>query len=88
MGKQQAEISLIKDEIITMKLSKNKLNIIIDADTLIRTHWPKLLVAFILLINIYIAVYYANQPLLESYGFRQTQTALSSYLQWTRKKGQ
>jgi hypothetical protein len=41
--------------------------------------WAPILTAGVAVFAIWIAISYANQPLLESYGFRQTQTALTSY---------
>ncbi len=42
-------------------------------------HWAILLAFFVAIIAAWIAVYYADQPLLEMFAHRQTQTALTSY---------
>lgn len=48
-------------------------------------YWLKLLTALVVLISAIIALCYLHQPLLESYAFRQTQTALTTY--WLLRDG-
>jgi hypothetical protein len=43
------------------------------------THWAAVLAMAVAAHAVWMAVYYANQPLLETNAFRQTQTALTSY---------
>jgi hypothetical protein len=49
------------------------------------SYWAVALAIFVGIFASWIAIHYAGQPLLESYGFRQTQTALTSF--WMIKEG-
>ncbi|MFA6036676.1 MAG: hypothetical protein WC748_00985 [Legionellales bacterium] len=51
----------------------------------INTNWAIFIALAVAIIGIGIAVFYAGQPLLEFFGFRQTQTALTSF--WMLKEG-
>src|SRR5262245_2823689 len=60
--------------------------------TLLRAWLPTLeeralavLALFVVAVSAYVAIAFATQPLLEMHGFRQTQTALTSY--WMLRQG-
>jgi hypothetical protein len=48
-------------------------------------HWAAILAVLIAFFAFYLALAFANQPLLEMYGFRQTQTAITSW--WLIRNG-
>jgi hypothetical protein len=45
----------------------------------VRPYWAPMLAFIVALIATYVALFQADQPLLEYEAFRQTQTALASY---------
>lgn len=51
----------------------------------LKNGWAPVLAIIVAIIAIWIAVFYANQPILERHAFRQTQTALTSY--WMIQEG-
>jgi hypothetical protein len=51
----------------------------------LRSYWAQMLAFIVAVIATYVAIFYADQPLLEREAFRQTQTALTSY--WMIKEG-
>ena len=52
---------------------------------IIQNNWTLILAVMVGFIAIFVTIFFASQPLLEMYGFRQTQTALTSY--WMLKDG-
>ena len=51
----------------------------------LQLYWAPILTISVAIIATWVAVFYAGQPLLERHGFRQTQTALTSY--WMIREG-
>jgi hypothetical protein len=51
----------------------------------LQDHWAEILAGSVAMYAMWVAIRYANQPLLEAHGFRQTQTALTSY--WIMHEG-